>query len=426
MKKKILSLLVLLFSIIALAACGETIVGEQGPKGDAGEAGKSAYALAVEKGFDGTLDEWLESLVGDRGQTGAQGQAGSNGTDGRNAHNIAIFEEDGAIYWKRLPNEGENAELEEFQAQFLYYTRDYITVEFYVGETLFKTMEIKRDDIASTSLPTIADNDPLIGMGYTLDGWTYEDGDSYKLKNHSATVYAATHYQGVNINVNFGNDASGNQYYSYELGAYVDFVIAKFQAALGLEDLTTFYGSFSTSTKADDGSYSGPLDNLMAAQEAYKWLFNFILSVGRDDNKRINGLAGQYGLEYTYSGSSSPVIDNYSYQFLANWIHNFLNKSGATLHGGSAADYPAPDFTDVSAYAGLDLANAEVLAEFTANPENAVDHLENVNNLSLTLPEGFAFFSVDGEGVKTRVELHDLVEGGTYLCEYVAPAEAAE
>ena len=35
--------------------------------------GKSAYEIAVEEGFIGTIDEWLESLKGDKGDTGANG-----------------------------------------------------------------------------------------------------------------------------------------------------------------------------------------------------------------------------------------------------------------------------------------------------------------------------------------------------------------
>lgn len=46
------------------------------------ENGKSAYELAVENGFIGTIQEWLESLHGQDGQAGANGQNGENGTDG--------------------------------------------------------------------------------------------------------------------------------------------------------------------------------------------------------------------------------------------------------------------------------------------------------------------------------------------------------
>lgn len=45
-------------------------------KGTPGANGKSAYQLAVEAGFTGTLQEWLASLQG------APGQDGANGTDG--------------------------------------------------------------------------------------------------------------------------------------------------------------------------------------------------------------------------------------------------------------------------------------------------------------------------------------------------------
>ncbi|MBE5738175.1 MAG: hypothetical protein E7354_00355 [Clostridiales bacterium] len=45
--------------------CGET-----GPKGDAGSVGKSAYEIAVENGFTGTVQEWLNSLKGTSGTNG--------------------------------------------------------------------------------------------------------------------------------------------------------------------------------------------------------------------------------------------------------------------------------------------------------------------------------------------------------------------
>ena len=50
--------------------------GAEGTQGPAGEDGKSAYELAVEQGYQGNLDEWLNSL---------QGQDGTPGADGTNA-----------------------------------------------------------------------------------------------------------------------------------------------------------------------------------------------------------------------------------------------------------------------------------------------------------------------------------------------------
>lgn len=45
--------------------------GTRGPKGDTGEDGLSAYEVAVDNGFVGTEEDWLESLKGEPGSGGA-------------------------------------------------------------------------------------------------------------------------------------------------------------------------------------------------------------------------------------------------------------------------------------------------------------------------------------------------------------------
>lgn len=52
------------------------IKGERGKQGEQGAPGKSAYDMAVEQGYEGTLEEWLASLKG------ADGKDGENGHDG--------------------------------------------------------------------------------------------------------------------------------------------------------------------------------------------------------------------------------------------------------------------------------------------------------------------------------------------------------
>jgi hypothetical protein len=53
---------------------GETGIGVQG------DSGLSAYEVAIENGFDGTEQEWLDSLVGPKGDTGDTGPAGADST----------------------------------------------------------------------------------------------------------------------------------------------------------------------------------------------------------------------------------------------------------------------------------------------------------------------------------------------------------
>ena len=47
-----------------------------------GTAGKSAYEVAVENGFEGTEEEWLDSLKGDTGPRGEKGDKGDTGPRG--------------------------------------------------------------------------------------------------------------------------------------------------------------------------------------------------------------------------------------------------------------------------------------------------------------------------------------------------------
>ena len=69
------------------------IQGEKGDKGDPGVDGadgvdgKSAYQIAVEKGFEGDETAWLASL---KGEKGADGVIGADGANGKSAYQIAV------------------------------------------------------------------------------------------------------------------------------------------------------------------------------------------------------------------------------------------------------------------------------------------------------------------------------------------------
>lgn len=60
---------------------------QNGSNGKDGEKGLSAYELAVQNGFAGTLAEWLNSLKGADGKDGVNGKDGINGKDGANGRN---------------------------------------------------------------------------------------------------------------------------------------------------------------------------------------------------------------------------------------------------------------------------------------------------------------------------------------------------
>ena len=70
--KKIIALL------LTLALCASCVV----ILASCGEAGESAYQIAVRNGFEGDEAAWLASLKGDKGADGAEGAKGENGADG--------------------------------------------------------------------------------------------------------------------------------------------------------------------------------------------------------------------------------------------------------------------------------------------------------------------------------------------------------
>ena|SRR5699024_1465114 len=50
--------------------------------GSGGADGKSAYEIAVDNGFEGDEQAWLDSLVGEPGPAGSDGEQGPAGEDG--------------------------------------------------------------------------------------------------------------------------------------------------------------------------------------------------------------------------------------------------------------------------------------------------------------------------------------------------------
>ena len=77
--------------ITIVDADGETSATlHHGANGEKGTDGKSAYQIAVEQGYQGSESDWLSSLKGDKGNTGAKGNPGQDGAEGKSAYAIAV------------------------------------------------------------------------------------------------------------------------------------------------------------------------------------------------------------------------------------------------------------------------------------------------------------------------------------------------
>lgn len=58
------------------------IVGPTGPQGETGPSGISAYQVAVNNGFNGSITAWVNSLIGPEGSKGDKGDQGETGETG--------------------------------------------------------------------------------------------------------------------------------------------------------------------------------------------------------------------------------------------------------------------------------------------------------------------------------------------------------
>ncbi len=74
--------------IRAIELCYQDVIGYVLENVLKGDTGKSAYQLAVENGFSGTLQEWLDSLVGPVGPQGPEGPPGQIEGDGFDVDNV--------------------------------------------------------------------------------------------------------------------------------------------------------------------------------------------------------------------------------------------------------------------------------------------------------------------------------------------------
>lgn len=148
MKKTIKNLLKSLFILVLIIPCMLIF--------SACSSGKSAYELAVQQGYEGTLDEWLESL---KGADGANGTNGKNGTDAKAESSFDL--------WQQAKANG------EFSGTYLEFIEKYFTgsedCTIATNKALLSVVEVKSGVSAGGSgviFEIDADNNAFILTNY--------------------------------------------------------------------------------------------------------------------------------------------------------------------------------------------------------------------------------------------------------------------
>lgn len=184
------------FSLPMLASC---------QNGRNGTNGESAYDIAVRHGFEGTEEEWLESLRGSDGTDGVDGKDGTDGTDGTDGKDG----EDGAEGTVAIPDSDRAYNLALLSAVSIY-------CDFTVSGSWGRTE-------TATSAGS--------GVIYQLD---QEAGDAYIITNYHV-VYAADSREGISKDITVY--LYGMEYTDYAIEAtYVGGAMNYDVAVLRVED----------------------------------------------------------------------------------------------------------------------------------------------------------------------------------------------
>lgn len=170
MKKKV-SMTIALVIVAVMLMCVFTACSEDG------RDGKSAYELAVQEGFEGTLTEWLDSLKGSDGYNGADGQ------------DVSIEE----IYSLAQQN--------GYEGSYLDFLKEYLSLDVdddAVGVNLallssvrivcgFEITETVFNPMTGPQQSTYSATSSGSGVIYSIDK---QAGDAYVLTNHHVVYYA--------------------------------------------------------------------------------------------------------------------------------------------------------------------------------------------------------------------------------------------
>ena len=173
MNKKIV-LAVTLILTCAILACVFTACNNNGADG------LSAYELAVQEGFEGTLEEWLQSL---------QGADGSDGVNGLDGNDVSIEE----IYSLAVQNGYEGSYL-DFLKEYLSLDLDDDTAAINTAllssvkiECGFEITETVYNPVTGPQQSTYSATSSGSGVIYTLDK---SAGDAYIITNHHVVYYS--------------------------------------------------------------------------------------------------------------------------------------------------------------------------------------------------------------------------------------------
>ena len=196
--KKRMFLIVAVMLIFVCAVCMTACSNKE-------SGGKSAYELAVENGFQGTVEEWLDSLKGTNGKDGVDGKNGTNGIDGTDG-------KDGATYFTIA---------EYYDAAVKAgYDKDILT---FIKESVGANVKSEQAVVAKNLLSSVAitcvhevTSTDIFGNSKTQSATAGGSGVIYKLDKTKGDAYVIT-----NFHVVYESTSNAADKISTDIGVYL-------------------------------------------------------------------------------------------------------------------------------------------------------------------------------------------------------------
>lgn len=232
MKRKVIIIAMAVSAILlslALTACGETNVRVRSNASGDDVSLDTCYALAVENGFEGTMDDFLQCIKGDsaydiavrNGFSGTEKEwlealQGKNGMDGKSA---SVTADD--LY--------SEAQANGFTGSYFDFLREYLNVNKEAGVSndakfcsvsVYSRFDVQYTTFTSRGYQTGTQINVSAGSGviYSINK---DEGSAYIVTNYHL-VYSAESKQGISEDILvylYGSETKGNEFYTDEIVA---------------------------------------------------------------------------------------------------------------------------------------------------------------------------------------------------------------
>ena len=384
----------------------------QGPSGPSGADGKSAYEIAVEAGFTGTSAEWLDSLVGPEGPSGAQGPSGASGfsptvsttqiTTGTSGTQVTITDLTGSHTFDIMNgakgDQGPSGE--SYTGDLMPLIGDNgIAVTSNAGNAVVEISSVAHDNTISGN-GTVSS--PLGVIGGGGGGKTYTGVAPIVVNNNEDKISADCIELRAGNGIDSTKLATGVIEVSSQGGGSSDFSAAVTGDTRGAHIARNGALTNTIYTRVDDGSYhlTGVLnrDNLNNADMGYTMPQPYSNITGALTSVKISGITGDliatnvnYSAIGIYQESDNSHIVNGFIQNYGEHVCGYLMPSAwSTLSGtvGGGSNFASSAFgiipsTQVTALTSLSYYDTGI------GKSNQLSG-NNTNNLGWTMPSAYA------------------------------------